>query len=73
MKIRQAVEGTNSKHPKTTTALVVGDQQEKKRLPHPFAPEGYVMDVKGQEKRKKDEGHVDSNVTREVINSEATK
>ena len=31
------------------------------------------MDVKGQEKRKKDEGHVDSNGTREVISSEATK
>ena len=77
MKIRQAVEGTNSKHPKTTTrattALVAGDQQVKTSLPHPFAPEGDVMDVKGQEERKKDEGHVDSNGTREVISSEATK
>ena len=31
------------------------------------------MDVKGQEERKKDERHVDSNGTREVISSEATK
>ena len=73
MKVRQAVEGTNSKHNKTTTALVAGDQQEKTSLLHPFAPEGDVMDVKGQEERKKDEGHVDSNGTREVISSEATK
>ena len=73
MKITQAVEGTNSKHPKTTTALVAGDQQEKTSLSHPFAPEGDVIDVKGQEEREKDEGHVDLNGTREVICSEATK
>ena len=32
-----------------------------------------MIDVKGQEERKKDEGHWDSNGAREVISSEATK